>query len=126
MRNMIISFSLFVVMIFSMSFSISYLNKTCKSLLECCDKLEEDISDERWNNIYEDSLDFLHKVQKDSKILSIFIDHQELDNMSNELYKFTQYTKWENKEESLASLHVVKFYLNHIKELQKINVQNIF
>ncbi|MBU3196447.1 DUF4363 family protein [Clostridium algidicarnis] len=126
MRNMIISFSLFVVMIFSMSFSISYLNKTCKSLLKCCDKLEEDISDERWNNIYEDSLDFLHKVQKDSKILSIFIDHQELDNMSNELYKFTQYTKWENKEESLASLHVVKFYLNHIKELQKINVQNIF
>ncbi|MBU3227149.1 DUF4363 family protein [Clostridium algidicarnis] len=126
MRNMIISFSLFVVMIFSMSFSISYLNKTCKSLLECCDKLEEDISDERWSNIYEDSLDFLHKVQKDSKILSIFIDHQELDNMSNELYKFTQYTKWENKEESLASLHVVKFYLNHIKELQKINVQNIF
>lgn len=126
MKNMIISFSLFVVMILSMSFSIVYLNKTCKSLLECCDKLEEDISDERWNNIYEDSLDFLHKVQKDSKTLSIFIDHQELDNMSNELYKFTQYTKWENKEESLASLHVVKFYLNHIQELQKINIQNIF
>lgn len=126
MKNMIISFSLFVVMILSMSFSIVYLNKTCKSLLECCDKLEEDISDERWNNIYEDSVDFLHKVQKDSKTLSIFIDHQELDNMSNELYKFTQYTKWENKEESLASLHVVKFYLNHIQELQKINVQNIF
>ncbi|SUY46345.1 Uncharacterised protein [Clostridium putrefaciens] len=126
MKNMIISFSLFVVMILSMSFSIVYLNKTCKSLLECCDKLEEDISDERWNNIYEDSLDFLHKVQKDSKTLSIFIDHQELDNMSNELYKFTQYTKWENKEESLASLHVVKFYLNHIEELQKINLQNIF
>ena len=126
MKNMIISFSLFVVMILSMSFSIGYLNKTCKSLLECCDKLEEDISDERWNNIYEDSVDFLHKVQKDSKTLSIFIDHQELDNMSNELYKFTQYTKWENKEESLASLHVVKFYLNHIQELQKINVQNIF
>ncbi len=126
MKNMIISFSLFVVMILSMSFSIGYLNKTCKSLLNDCDKLEEDISDERWNNIYEDSVDFLHKVQKDSKTLSIFIDHQELDNMSNELYKFTQYTKWENKEESLASLHVVKFYLNHIQELQKINVQNIF
>lgn len=113
-------------MIFSMVFSISYLNKTCKSLLECCDKLEEDISYERWDNIYEDSVDFLHKVQNDSKTLSIFIDHQELDNMSNELYKFTQYTKWENKEESLASLHVVKFYLNHIEELQKINLQNIF
>ncbi|MBB6630848.1 DUF4363 family protein [Clostridium algidicarnis] len=126
MRNMIISFSLFVVMILTMIFSIGYLNKTCKSLLEDCDKLEEDIAAENWNNIYEDSIDFLHKVQKDSKPLSIFIDHQELDNMSNELYKFTQYTKWENKEEALASLHVVKFYINHIQELQKINAQNIF
>jgi len=75
MRNMIISFSLFVVMILTMIFSIGYLNKTCKSLLEDCDKLEEDIAAENWNDIYEDSIDFLHKVQKDSKPLSIFIDH---------------------------------------------------
>ncbi|MBU5591387.1 DUF4363 family protein [Clostridium sp. MSJ-4] len=108
-----------------MIFSINYLNKTCDSLRDTCDKLEESISNENWDNSYEDSLKFLDDIQKNSKLISIFIDHEELDNISNELYKLTQYIKGESKEESLASLHVIKFYLNHVQELQKINIQNI-
>ncbi|WP_246582961.1 DUF4363 family protein [Clostridium simiarum] len=125
MRNVIISFSLFIIMILAMIFSINYLNKTCDSLRDTCDKLEESISNENWDNSYEDSLKFLDDIQKNSKLISIFIDHEELDNISNELYKLTQYIKGESKEESLASLHVIKFYLNHVQELQKINIQNI-
>ncbi|WP_032122257.1 DUF4363 family protein [Clostridium amazonitimonense] len=125
MKNIIISFSLFTIMVLTMIFSINYLNKSCASLRDTCDKLEDSISNEDWDISYEASLKFLDDIQKNSKLISIFIDHQELDNISNELYKLTQYIKGEIKEESLASLHVIKFYLNHVQELQKINVQNI-
>lgn len=53
------------------------------------------------------------------------VHHSEVDNMNNELWKLTQYTKFNNKEESLASVHVIKFLLKHIIEMERINITNI-
>lgn len=126
MKNVIISFCIFIIMIIGMVFSLNYLNKTCNNLTEICDKLEDSLSNDEWDGIYDDTLGLLEKLKKQSKLLSIFIDHQQIDHMVNELFKFTQYVKEENKEESLASLHVIKFYIESIQDVQKINIQNIF
>lgn len=126
MKNVIISFFLFIAMIIGMIFSINYLNKTCNDLMEVCDTLEETISNQQWDSLHDDSLELLDDLKNKSKIMSMFIDHQQIDHMVNELFKFTQYIKEQDKEESLASLHVIKFYIENIQEVQKINIQNIF
>lgn len=126
MKNVIISFFLFIAMIIGMIFSINYLNKTCNDLMEVCDTLEETISNQQWDSLHDDSLELLDELKDKSKIMSMFIDHQQIDHMVNELFKFTQYIKEHDKEESLASLHVIKFYIENIQEVQKINIQNIF
>lgn len=126
MKNVIISICIFIVMIIAIFFSLNYLNKTCENLMKQCDELEEIISKETWDNSYEKSMELLKDLQDKHNILSMFINHQEIDNMTNELYKFTQYVKGKNKDEALASIHVVKFYIEHIEDLQKVNIQNIF
>ncbi len=125
MKNVIISFSIFVIMIIGMFFSLRYVNKICLELTETCDKLEVTITSEDWKKSYDDSLELLNDLKKESRIISMFINHQEIDHMTNELFKFTQYVKEKSKDEALASLHAIKFYIENIQEIQNVNIQNI-
>lgn len=125
MKNIIISFSIFAVMLISIFFALNYLNKTCQNLEELSDQIETHIDKGDWDTAYKESIVYLDKWQKYTDILSIFVNHQEIDNVNNELWKLSQYIKENNKDETMASVHVIKFYLKHINGLEKVNPQNI-
>lgn len=113
-------------MIFAMTFSINYLNNASMNLQKLNDKLEQSIKNDDWDEAYNISLDFTSKWRKHSKIIKVFVNHQEIDNVEMELWKLPQYVKEKTKDESLASVHVLKFLLYHISNLEKVNFQNIF
>jgi hypothetical protein len=113
-------------MVATILFSINYLNRITLNLQKLNDKLEDYITDNNWDKAYKSSLDFTEKWEKHSKTIKLFINHQEIDNIEMELWKLPQYVKEESKDEALASVHVLKFLLNHISNLEKVNLQNIF
>lgn len=113
-------------MIITMSFSIKYLNKVSQDLGILNDEIEQNITDDNWDKAYKTSLQLTDKWKSYSKIIKLFLNHQEIDNIEIELWKLPQYIKEETKDESLASVHVLKFLLDHIAELEKIKLQNIF
>ncbi|MCS4464474.1 DUF4363 family protein [Clostridium botulinum] len=51
--------------------------------------------------------------------MSMVTNHSEIDNINIELWKLTQYVKCESEDESLASIHAVKFLLEHIMQMEK-------
>ena len=126
MRNIVISISVFIVMLAVMIFSINYLNKTALNIQKLNDEIEQSITDNNWDKAYKLSMEYTQKWEKHSKIVKVFVNHQELDNVEMELWKLPQYVKQETKDEALASVHVLKFLLAHITNLEKINFQNIF
>lgn len=126
MRNIVISFVIFITVMLSAIFSIKYLNGVCIKLEGLSMEIENNIQSSEWNKAYDNSLKFLTEWDKYSKKVSVFTHHAEIDNINNELWKLTQYTKEKNKDESLASAHVIKFYLKHIVEMEKVNLQNVF
>jgi len=126
MRNVAIALLISVIMIIAMSFSIKYLNNASQNLGKLNDEIEQNIIDENWDKAYETSIEFTNKWEDYSKKIKLFINHQEIDNIEMELRKLPQYTKEKTKDESLASVHVLKFFLNHIAEIEKIKIQNIF
>lgn len=126
MKNVIISIGVFIVMVIAIFFSIRYLNKVSSNIQILNDKLEEYITNEDWDKAYETSMDFTHKWEKHAKVIKAFVNHQEIDNVEMELWKLPQYVKEKSKDEALASVHLLKFLLNHISNLEKINIQNIF
>ena len=126
MRNAVLSFIIFVIMIIIMSFSISYLNKVSVNLEKLNDNIEEYINDDKWDKAYETSLEFRKRWESYSKNIKLFVNHEEIDNIEIELSKLPQYAKEKNKDESLASTQVLKFLIDHISSLEKINIQNIF
>lgn len=113
-------------MVIVMAFSLYYLNSVCTKMEKSCNKLEDLINNKDWERAYDDSNKLLEEWEKYSRIIPIFANHAELDTLNNEMLRLTQYAKYKNPEESLASLHVIKFYLDNTIKLQKINIQNIF
>ncbi|MCR1935130.1 DUF4363 family protein [Clostridium tepidum] len=101
------------------------LNTTCINFMNQCNELEELVSSEYWEKAYGKSLKLFNNWQNDHFVISIVINHSEIDNINNELWKLTQYVKCKNKDESLSSIHVVKFLLEHIINMEKINIENI-
>lgn len=126
MKNILASFCIFILLISLMLFSINYLNKTCKTFETQSSNLEEITDEEKWDESYDLSLKLLNDWNEKSKTICMFVHHQEIDNINNEIWKLTQYTKLKNKDESMASIHVIKFLLNHINDLEKVNIENIF
>jgi hypothetical protein len=113
-------------MVFAMGISVKYLNKVCSKMEDSSNVLEELINAEQWEEAYNLSSKTLDQWKKYSLIIPIFANHSELDTLNNEMLRLTQYTKCQSKEDALASVHVIKFFLDNVKELQKVNIQNIF
>ncbi len=126
MKSVYISVALFVSMLLSLIFSITYLNKTCNNLIKIDNSISKSINNEAWVNADEYSKAFNKKWSKTSNEISIFVDHKEMDNINNELCKLTQFIKCRNKDESLASSYTIGFFINHIKKMEKVTFQNIF
>lgn len=126
MRNIFISLGIFIVMVAAIFFSISYLNSVSSKLQKLNDDMEQYITDDNWDKAYKTSMTFVSEWENHSKIIKAFVNHQELDNVELELWKLPQYVKEQTKDEALASVHVLKFLLGHISNLEKVNIQNIF
>ena len=126
MKNLLISVSIFLTMLIAIYFSTVYLSRICSDLMKTADTLEHQITNDKWKDAYDTSINLTSKWKNYCTKLSIFVDHEEIDNIDHELWTLTQYTKCENRDESLAGIHVIKFFLNHITNMEKITVQNIF
>jgi hypothetical protein len=126
MKNVVIAFVIFLTMIGIMAFSLNYMNKQTSRFRVESDRLESLIKEHRWDEAAKSSNEMLEQWKKQATILPMFVNHTEIDNLTNELLKLTQYVETKTIDESLASTHVVKFWLDNIKALQKINFENIF
>ena len=125
MKSTIISFSIFVLMIFCIIFSINYLNSICTRLQNSSMQIEKSIQLNSWNEAYKSSQDFMAEWKKYSPKLSIFSDHDEMEDINNESYKLMNYILHKNSEESLSSTNIIQNSLEHILEMQRLNIQNL-
>ncbi len=126
MKNVIISLIIFIIMLLGIAFSLNYLKKATDDLGRLNDEIEQFIADSNWDKAYKATIEYTEKWNSYAEKFKLFVDHQEMDQIETELWKLPQYIKEKAKEEALASVHVLKFLVNHLSELEKVNMQNIF
>jgi len=126
MKNVYLAFSIFIIMIIGIIFSINTINSSCDYLQNLNSTLESNILKENYKLAYTLSLDYITKWKSDSKFLTLYIHHEDLDHVDNEVLKLTQYIKIRDKSEALATVHVMKYLVDHIKLHEKISISNIF
>ena len=108
---------------------ITASNKTqafLKEIIKTCENLEELINEESWEAAYEVANKFHNKIDKKTSEMGLYLNHQQVDDITHELYGVTQYIKAEEKADALAGVHSIKHSAKVVKELQKFSIENIF
>ncbi|WP_051623444.1 DUF4363 family protein [Clostridium hydrogeniformans] len=126
MKNIVTSFCIFISLLIFMTWSLNYLNKITLEIEQKNDVIEDLVNENKWEESYEEVLSLLDFINENSTKMSIFINHQEMDLIESEIYRLTQFVKNKNLDETLSSLHFIKFSVDSVKKLQKVNIKNIF
>lgn len=126
MKNILTSLGLFLALISFMFYSHIKLNKACIEIIDISENLEELINNEDWEGGYTKAIELIDSVTQSSTPLSLYINHTEFDNISSEAIKLTQYIETTDEEDSLASIHLIKFSAETMLKLQEIRFKNIF
>jgi len=126
MKNVLIAFSLFTIMIIGIFLSVNVINRSCAHLQNLNSTLENYITKENYNAAYDLSLDYMAEWKKTSKFLTIYLHHEDIDHIDSEILKLTQYIKVKDKSEGLATVHVMKYLIDHIITHEKVSISNIF
>ena len=126
MKNTLLSFVIFFSLIGFMLYSHNLLIKMCDEIIVICNKLEEDIKNNDFDESYNDSLSLINRIEQSESPIAIYINHSDLDYILNEASKLSQYIKFKSTSDALASVSSIKIYTTTIKQLQIPTLQNIF
>ena len=125
MRNAFLSILLFLfTMICVYILNNSVLN-LCDDIKNQAENIELKITNGDFESSYTDSLKLLNSIQEKNFVTSIYLSHQEFDNLLNEAVKLSTYLVHEDETEAHTSLHLLKHNTDHLKKLQQPNFENI-
>ena len=126
MKNTYISILLFLALVGALFFLNSKFIKLCDIVIAECNTIEELLDNGEKELSYNYSKDLLNKIIDEADIPAIYLNHVDYDLLKNDALKLTVYIKSDDKSESLATLHTLRSTAEHLKELQKPNLKNIF
>lgn len=126
MKNVLFSAVLFIGVLGFSIFSIVHVNKVCNSMLALNSKIENSIKSSSWKEAEKNLNTFSKEWYTHSNTLSVYVHHAETDDISMEVEKLSQAVKYKDAKDSMESAHTLEFLINHIRNLEKINIQNIF
>jgi len=125
MRNAILSVLLFLSIMICVLFLNNSIINLCNDIQRQSEAIEIKITDGEIKDAYDESLKLLKSIEEKNLITSLYLSHQEFDNLLNEALKLSTYLAHEDETEAHASLHLVKYNADHIKKLQIPTLENI-
>lgn len=125
MRNAILSILLFTVIMICVCFLNNSVLNLCNDIKAQTENIELTITNGNLEEAYPMSLKLLNSIQEKNFVTSIYLSHQEFDNLINEAVKLSTYLIHEDETEAHASLHLLKHNTDHIKKLQMPTLENI-
>jgi len=126
MRNAVLSILVFIFTMICVYFLNNSIINLCDHVKMQSEEIELKITGGQLEDAYYQSLELLNSIEEKTLITSIYLSHQEFDNLLNEAVKLSTYLVHEDATEAHTSLHLVKHNSDHIKKLQKSSLENIF
>ena len=126
MKNSIFSILLFCLLVGFLFYADISFKNLCTDIIEMCDELEESIAFSSKEENFKSAMDIFDLIQEKGAIAAIYINHVDYDVMLSEALKLTVYIEKGDDSEAEASLHLLKYNTEHMKELQTPNIENLF
>ncbi|MDU4884648.1 DUF4363 family protein [Clostridium sp.] len=126
MKNSLFSILLFVLLLSFLTYTDISFKNLCSNVIEMCDEMENSLSYSTKEENFEDAMAIFNLIEDKGKIAAIYVNHVDYDSLLNEALKLTIYIEKDDSSETEASLHLLKYSAENMKELQVPNIENIF
>lgn len=126
MKNSLLSILLFILLVGFLTYADISFKNLCSNVIEMCDEMENKINYSTKEENFEDAMEIFNLIEDKGKIAAIYINHVDYDILLSEALKLTVYIEKDDSSEAEASLHLLKYSTEHLKELQVPNIENIF
>lgn len=126
MRNVIILIVTSIILVFAGIWQINYIEESSRYAISDVEYVENLIRNDNYNGANAHITELENTWGSMKNIWSIFIMHDEIDDIETALVNLKTYTKSQNKEEALVYSEQLKQNLGHISKKQKIRIENVF
>ncbi len=130
MKDTIIIVAIILVIVLGDIVTKNYLNKTVYELLTSLETLKEKVIEAKQTNEREEIKKEMEIVEQKwentSKICSIIVVHQEIDNIEQALTRGKSSINYGILEDALQEIETAIFFSEHVKEREKLSLKNIF
>lgn len=107
-------------------FLLNYLNASTEQLTAQLTRLEKKVEYQDWEAAKKVLNSWQNNWTKIQNLWTLFIDHQEIDNIELSLNRMQSYIYSQNKILSLGELSALKYWIAHIPDKESLNWGNIF
>lgn len=125
MRNALLSILIFIFTMFCVYILNNSILALCDDIKLETETIELEITAGEYEEAYNKSLQLLTLIEEKNLLTSIYLSHQEFDNLLNEAVKLSTYLVHGDEIEAHASLHLLKHNTEHLKKLQIPSLENI-
>lgn len=102
-----------------------YLQTTALTLGAQLEAVEQSISTQKWEGAQKELNTAQQRWDKSKTWWTIFLDHQEIDNIDISMNRLEKYIETHDVSLSLGEVSAVKLQVDHISDTEKLNLQNI-
>lgn len=125
MKNTVISFIIFFIVFVFVFIGNKNLNSLCDNCLKLSPEIAASVNNNNWDEALEKSIELKSIMSAGFDKVSIYINHQDIDNLNTEIVKLISVIKIKDLPSILSCLDNIRCLAEYIKELQQINLTNI-
>ena len=126
MKNTIISIIMFLSLLGFVASANSSLNKLCTTIKKDTKEIYFLIEKDNWDEAYSKSNDLIKNINDKNLILSIYLNHNDFDEILDEAIELSLYIHGKEKTDTLIALSTLKNSSSNIQRLHKPTFENIF
>lgn len=125
MKETLISISIIIVIFFLDIIMQKYTEKVVSTMNNYINDLKTDIRDENYSKLDQNINDMNDKWDEFKNVLSVYIEHDELEKVETYLAGYKSYVETHDKDMALSDLDKTEFILEHISNKYKFTIENI-
>lgn len=125
MKEILISISIIIVIFFLDIMMQKYTEKVVSTMNNYINDLKTDIRDENYSKLDQNINDMNDKWDEFKNVLSVYIEHDELEKVETYLAGYKSYVETHDKDMALSDLDKTEFILEHISNKYKFTIENI-
>lgn len=116
---------IFIILIFGSVWYNKYLTETTLALDEKLHLIQEAIQLKNWENIHDLIENFEEIWNGEKKICNLLLDHEQIDNIDIALERLKSYAISQDEALSLGEVATLRLFINRIRDVEKISIENI-